>query len=149
MASEILDRLLSDIKQAMKARDAEKLETLRFLHSEIKNFQVNERKEPTDEDVAAIVGKAIKSRQDAIAQFEAGGRDDLAARERFQIEICRAYQPRQLSEAEIESLVDEVIAQTGATAKKDTGKVMKELMPRVKGKADGKLVSAIVGRKLG
>lgn len=149
MASEILDRLLDDIKVAMKARDMQKLETLRFLRSEIKNLEVNERKEPTDEDVAAIVGKAIKSREDAIEQFKAGGRDDLVAKEQFQIEICRAYQPKQLSEAEIESLVDEVIAATGATGKKDTGRVMKEIMPRVKGKADGKLVSAVVGRKLG
>ena len=148
MASEILDRLLADIKTAMKARDSERLETLRFLHSEIKNFEVNERKEPTDDDVAAIVGKAIKSRQDAIEQFKAGGRDDLADREQAQIEICKAYQPEQLGEAEIEALVDEVIQQTGAESKRDTGKVMKELMPRVKGKADGKLVSAIVGRKL-
>lgn len=149
MASEILDRLLADIKEAMKARDKDRLETLRFLHAEIKNFQVDERKEPTDEDVAAIVGKAIKSRQDAIEQFKAGGRDDLAAKEQFQIDICKAYQPEQLSEAEIESLVDEVIAKTGATGRKDTGRVMKEIMPRVKGKADGRLVSAVVGRKLG
>lgn len=148
MSSEILERLLADIKTAMKAREAERLETLRFLHSEIKNFQVNERREPTDEDVAAIVGKAIKTRQDAIDQFAAGGREDLAARERAQIEICRVYQPTQLSEVEIEALVDEVIEATGATSRKDTGKVMKELMPRVKGKADGKVVNAIVGRKL-
>ena len=149
MASEILGRLLADIKTAMKAREKEKLETLRFLHSEIKNFEVNERREPTDDDVAAIVGKAIKTREDAIEQFKAGGRGDLVARERAQIEICRAYQPAQLSEAEIEALVDEVIRETGAAGKKDTGKVMKELMPRVKGKADGKVVNAIVGRKLG
>ncbi len=149
MASEILDRLLADIKVAMKARASERLETLRFLHAEIKNFEVNERKKPTDDDVAAIVGKAIKSRQDSIEQFQAGGREDLVAREQAQLEICKAYQPEQLGEAEIEALVDEVIEQTGAAGKKDTGKVMKELMPRVKGKADGRMVSAIVGRKLG
>ena len=148
MASEILDHLLADIKVAMKARESERLETLRFLHSEIKNFEVNERKKPTDDDVAAIVGKAIKSRQDSIEQFQAGGREDLVAREQAQLEICKAYQPEQLGEAEIEALVDEVIEQTGAVGKRDTGKVMKELMPRVKGKADGRMVSAIVGRKL-
>lgn len=148
MASEILDRLLADIKVAMKARESERLETLRFLHSEIKNFEVNERKKPTDDDVAAIVGKAIKSRQDSIEQFQAGGREDLVAREQAQLEICKAYQPEQLGEAEIEALVDEVIEQTGAAGKRDTGKVMKELMPRVKGKADGRMVSAIVGRRL-
>ena len=149
MASEILGRLLADIKTAMKARDREKVETLRFLHSEIKNFEVNERREPTDEDVAAIVGKALKTREDAIEQFKAGRREDLVARERAQIAFCRVYQPEQLSEAAIEALVDEVIRETGASGKKDTGKVMKELMPRVKGKADGKVVNAIVGRKLG
>ena len=149
MASAILERLLADIKLAMKARESERLETLRFLHAEIKNFEVNERKEPTDDEVAAIVGKAIKSRQDSIEQFQAGGREDLVAREQAQLKICKAYQPEQLGEAEIEALVDEVIEQTGAAGKKDTGKVMKELMPRVKGKADGRMVSAIVGRKLG
>ncbi len=149
MASAILERLLADIKLAMKARESERLETLRFLHAEIKNFEINERKEPTDDEVAAIVGKAIKSRQDSIEQFQAGGREDLVAREQAQLEICKAYQPEQLGEAEIEALVDEVIEQTGAAGKKDTGKVMKELMPRVKGKADGRMVSAIVGRKLG
>ena len=149
MASAILERLLADIKLAMKARESERLETLRFLHAEIKNFEINERKEPTDDEVAAIVGKAIKSRQDSIEQFQAGGREDLVAREQAQLEICKAYQGEQLGEAEIEALVDEVIEQTGAAGKKDTGKVMKELMPRVKGKADGRMVSAIVGRKLG
>ncbi len=149
MASAILERLLADIKLAMKARESERLETLRFLHAEIKNFEINERKEPTDDEVAAIVGKAIKSRQDSIEQFQAGGREDLVAREQAQLKICKAYQPEQLGEAEIEALVDEVIEQTGAAGKKDTGKVMKELMPRVKGKADGRMVSAIVGRKLG
>ena len=149
MASELLARLLADIKAAMKARDSERLETLRFLHSEIKNLEVNERREPTDEDVAAIVGKAIKSRLDSIEQFKAGGREDLVAREQSQLDVCRAYQPEQLSEAEIEALVDEVIRETGAASKRDTGKVMKALMPRVKGRADGKLVSSVVGRKLG
>ncbi len=149
MASAILERLLADIKLAMKARESERLETLRFLHAEIKNFEINERKEPTDDEVAAIVGKAIKSRQDSIEQFQAGGREDLVAREQAQLKICKAYQPEQLGEAEVEALVDEVIEQTGAAGKKDTGKVMKELMPRVKGKADGRMVSAIVGRKLG
>lgn len=148
MASEIYARLLADIKEAMKAREAERLETLRFLHSEIKNLEVNERREPTDEDVAAIVGKAIKSRQDSIEQFKAGGRDDLVAREQSQLDFCKAYQPEQLGEAEIEALVDDVIRETGAETKRDTGKVMKALMPRVKGKADGKLVSGVVGRKL-
>lgn len=149
MASAILERLLADIKLAMKARESERLETLRFLHAEIKNFEVNERKEPTDDEVAAIVSKAIKSRQDSIEQFQTGGREDLVAREQAQLKICKAYQREQLGEAEIEALVDEVIEQTGAAGKKDTGKVMKELMPRVKGKADGRMVSAIVGRKLG
>ena len=148
MASAILERLLADIKLAMKARESERLETLRFLHAEIKNFEINERKEPTDDEVAAIVGKAIKSRHDSIEQFQAGGREDLVAREQAQLKICKAYQPEQLGEAEIEALVDEVIEQTGAAGKKDTGKVMKELMPRVKGKADGRMVSAIVGRRL-
>jgi len=104
-------------------------------------LSAHERVKSADRDQTAT--------KDAIEQFKAGGREDLAAREQGQIDLCKAYQPEQLGEAEIEALVDEVIQQTGAESKRDTGKVMKELMPRVKGKADGKLVSAIVGRKLG
>ncbi|MFW5774798.1 MAG: GatB/YqeY domain-containing protein [Chitinivibrionales bacterium] len=149
MPSAILDTLLQDIKQAMKDREQDKLLALRTLHSEIKNLQINERRELSDADIGAIISKAIKQRNDSVEQFKNAGRDDLAQKEIFQIELYKNYLPKQLEKEDIERLVDEAIAKTGASGKKDMGAVMKELMPQVKGRADGKLVSSIVNQKLG
>ena len=149
MSSEILNRVLADIKTAMKSQDKERLAALRLLHSEIKNVAINERRDVTDEDAVNVVSKLIKQRQEAIEQFKEGGRDDLVAKDELQLDVYRTYQPAQLSEDEISELVDQAITSTGASSKADMGKVMKELMPLVKGKADGKLVSSIVNRKLG
>jgi hypothetical protein len=149
MASELLDQLLDDIKTAMKSRDKDKLSALRFLHAEIKNVGINERREPTDEDVLNVIGRMVKQRQEAIEQFQKGGRDDLVAQEAFQLDVYRAYQPEQLSEDEIAVLVEQAIAATGASGKKDMGNVMKAVMPQVKGRAEGKVVNAIVSQKLG
>jgi hypothetical protein len=150
MASPILERILADVKDAMKAQDKPRLEALRFLHSEIKNLAINApvRREPTDEDALTVIARLIKGRQEAIEQFRAGGRQDLVDSETFQIEVFRKYQPQQLSEADVEKLVGDAIRESGAKGKKDMGAVMKVLMPRVKGKADGKLVNAVVSRML-
>jgi uncharacterized protein YqeY len=144
----VYDMLLADIKTAMKARDKDTLVALRSLSGEIKNVEINERREVTEADVTAVVMKAIKQRQDALEQFRKGGREDLAVVEEAQIELFKKYQPRQLDEAEVEALVRECIAESGAEGKRDMGKVMQSLMPKVNGKADGKLVSSIVGRLL-
>jgi uncharacterized protein len=144
MASALLDKLMADIKEFMRARDNDKLTALRMLHSEIKNLTVNAGKEPVDEDVLAAVNKAIKQRSDAAEQFAKGGRNDLAEKERAEMELFRRYQPPQLSQAEVEERVRQAIAEAGGASRKDTGKVMQLLMPRVKGRADGKLVSQIV-----
>lgn len=144
MPSPLFETLLADIKTAMKSGDKDKLAALRMLHAQIKDATVNVGKDVTDADVAALIAKAIKQRQDALSQFEQGGRQDLADRERAEIEIFKAYQPAQLSESEIAALVKRAIAETGATSRKEMGKVMAALMPHVKGKADGKLVSQIV-----
>ncbi len=149
MASELLDQLLGDIKTAMKSKEKDKLSALRFLHAEIKNVEINERREPTDEDVLNVIGRLVKQRQEAIEQFQKGGRDDLVAQETFQLDIYRTYQPAQLSEDEIAEIVEQAIADTGASGKKDMGHVMKAVMPQVKGRAEGKVVNAIVGQKLG
>lgn len=149
MASELLDQLLGDIKTAMKSKEKDKLSALRFLHAEIKNVEINERREPTDDDVLSVIGRLVKQRQDSIEQFQKGGRDDLVAQETFQLEIYRAYQPAQLSEDEVAELVEQAIASTGASGKKDMGNVMKVVMPQVKGRAEGKVVNAIVSQKLG
>lgn len=149
MASKILNTLLADIKEAMKARDADTLGTLRSLHAQIKDATINAGKEETDEIVISVVGKAIKQRKDSIEQFLNGGRKDLADKEANEVVQLQKYQPEQLSEIDLESLVSEAIQSVGASGKQDMGNVMKALMPKVKGRADGKLVNQIVMRLLG
>lgn len=149
MAWALLDQLLGDIKTAMKSKEKDNLTALRFLHAEIKNVEVNEQREPTDDDVLNVIGRLVKQRQESIEQFQKGGRDDLVAQEAFQLDIYRDYQPAQLSEDEIAELVEQAIAATGASGKKEMGNVMKAVMPQVKGRAEGKVVSAIVSQKLG
>lgn len=144
MPSPLLDQLMSDIKQAMKDRAQDKLTALRTLHAQVKDATVNQGKEVTDDEVLTILNRAIKQRLDAVEQFRKGGRDDLAVKEEQEIAIYRRYQPQQLSAQEIEALARQAIAEAGATSKADTGKVMKVLMPLVKGKADGKVVNQAV-----
>ncbi len=144
----IAETLMNDIKTAMKAGEKDRLTTLRSLHAQIKDATVNAGKDMTDDAVVAVIAKQIKQRVDALAQFRAAGREDLASREEAEMAILRAYQPAQLSEAEIEALVVEAVTASGATTKKEMGKVMALLMPKVKGKADGAVVNRIVGSKL-
>ena len=149
MASALIDRLLDDIKVAMKAREKDKLAALRLLNSEIKNVAINERREVTDDDALTVIARLIKQRQEAIELFTKGRRDDLVAKETFELETYRAYQPEQLTEEALAALVDQVIVATNASGKKDIGKVMQVIMPEVKGRADGKAVNTIVSQKLG
>jgi len=144
MASAIMDQLLADIKTAMKAQDGETVMTLRTLNAAIKDQTVNAGIEVTDDVVTAVINKAIKQRADAIEQFTAAGRQDLVDKEQKQMELCRNYQPKQMDRAEIEVLVRACIPESGATGKKEMGKVMHLLMPQVKGRADGKLVNQVV-----
>ena len=138
-------KLQEDVKEAMKARDQEKLLALRTLTSDIKKIAIDAgRRDPSDEDCIAAVTKAIKQREDSAAQMEAGGRPELAERERAQVDWIRAYQPAQLTPEELADLVKKVIAETGAASKKEMGKVLGALMPMVKGRADGKSVQALV-----
>ena len=148
MPTKNFERLLSDIKVAMKARDKEKLSALRYLHSEIKNYSIKEGREPEDEDVVAVVTKLIKQRREAAEQFSSAGREDLVEKEESQVSIYQAYQPAQLGAEELEALVVAAIQKTGASGRGDMGKVMGVLMPQTKGRADGKLVSRLVGEKL-
>ena len=149
MSSKLMDDLLADIKAAMKNRENDRLTALRTLHAQIKDATVNLGKEVTDGDVATVVAKAIKQRLDAAEQFKQGARQDLADKEAMEAETFKKYQPRQLTQAEIEELVRNAIAETGAVGKKEMGKVMAVLMPQVKGRADGKLVNQIVQALLG
>lgn len=149
MGSPLLDALLADVKVAMKSQNPDMLSALRMLNAQIKDATVNAGKDPTDEVVATIVAKAIKQRQDSVEQFKAANRSDLADKEQKEIEWFRKYQPQQLGQAEIEALVKAIIVETGASGKKDLGKVMQALMPKVKGRSDGKLVNQIVLAQLG
>lgn len=148
MTSKLFETLQNDIKATMKAREQDKLTTLRTLMAQIKDATINAGRDPEDADVAAAVAKAIKQRQDAIDQFTRGGREDLAQHEAFEIDVLKHYQPRQLPEEEIRALVDRCVTETGATGKKDMGKVMQALMPQIQGQADGKLVSRLVAARL-
>lgn len=148
MSSPIYEQILSDIKETMKSKNSEKLLTLRTLHSEIKNVGINKRKEITDEDIASVIAKGIKLRLEAIEQFKTGNRIDLVEKEEAQIAIYKTYQPTQLELSEIEGLVSQAIADTGAATLKDLGNVMKAVMPLVKGKADGQIVNQVVKDKL-
>ena len=148
MSSPVLDQLMSDIKDAMKSGNRDALTALRSLHSEIKNLELIHRKEINDGSIAEVITKAVKQRLDSIAQYRAANRNALADKEQIEIELFRKYQPKQLDRAEIEALVRECIEASGAASKKEMGKVMGLLMPKVKGKADGKLVNEVVSALL-
>ncbi|GMU72296.1 MAG: aspartyl-tRNA amidotransferase subunit B [Burkholderiales bacterium] len=141
-------RIHDDMKDAMRAKDAARLSTIRLLLAAIKQREVDERKEMGDTDVLAIVDKMIKQRRDSVAQFEAGRREDLAAVERAEIAVLQGYLPAQASEGEIDAMIAEAIAATGAAGPAGIGKVMAIVKPRLAGKADLAAVSARVKAKL-
>jgi uncharacterized protein YqeY len=147
--SALKDRLQESQKEAMKSRDKERLGTLRLILAAMKQKEVDERIELSDEQIIAILDKMIKQRRESISQYEAGNRPDLAEKEAAEIKVIQAYMPSALSEAEIDTLVTEAIAQVGAASIKDMGKLMGVLTPKVKGRADMTVVSAKVKAKLG
>ncbi len=144
------ERLDADLKEAMKARDQVRLDTIRNVKSDIKYKEVEgEAKTLDDAGILKVVQSLIKKRQDADEQFRAGNRPELAAKEEREASILQAYLPAQLGEAELEALVAQAIAEAGATTPKDMGKVMKLVQPKVAGRADGKTISELVKKKLG
>ena len=148
MASALYDRLMADMKAAMKAHDTTAVNAIRGVIAKAKDLTVNAGKEMTDEEVVSVVAKGVKQREESIAQFAAAGRTELAEGEKAELEFLRRYLPAQLSEEEVAGVVKAAVADLGATSKKDMGRVMKEVMSRVKGQADGKLVSRLVGAAL-
>ena len=144
----LYDTLMADMKDAMKARNMQGVNTIRGVIAKAKDLTVNAGKEMTDEAVLSVIAKGVKQREESIAQFMAAGRAELAEGERAEMEFLKKYLPAQLSEEEVAAVVKAVIAETGAASKKDMGKVMKEVMARVQGQADGKLVSRLVGAAL-
>jgi uncharacterized protein YqeY len=141
-------RITDEMKDAMRAKDAPRLSTIRMLLAAVKQREVDERIELTDADVLAVIEKMIKQRKDSIAQFEAGKREDLAAIERAEVAVLDAYLPAKLSDAEVDALIAEAIATTGAGGMAAMGKVMGVLKPRLAGRADLGAVSAKVKAKL-
>jgi uncharacterized protein len=144
-------QLKEELKQSMLAKDAEKTSTLRMVISALGYYEIEKGGagyEATEEDIEAVLQKQAKQRRDSIEQFKAGGRDELAEKETKELHLIESYLPEQMGEEEIKELVDEVVAQTDATSASDIGKVMGALMPKVKGKADGSLVSRLVKEKL-
>jgi uncharacterized protein YqeY len=142
------ERITEDMKAAMRAKEAAKLGAIRLLLAAIKQKEVDERIELDDTAVLGIIDKLLKQRRDSISQYEAAKREDLASAERFEAEILSAYQPAQLSNAEIAAEVDAAVAATGAKTPADMGKLMAVLKPRLAGRADMGEVSRLVKAKL-
>lgn len=134
-----------DLIAAMKAKNAEKVSTLRLVKSAIGNTKIEKKKNTLeDAEVVEILQRQVKQRKESIESFEKAGRKDLSEKEQRELSILQIYLPKQLDDAEIKSLAQKAVVQSGAKIKADAGKVMKELMPHVKGKADGKRVNEIV-----
>jgi uncharacterized protein len=142
------ERLNEEIKSAMKAREADKLAALRLMLAAVKQREVDERITLDDAAVIAVVEKMIKQRKDSIAQYQKAARQDLADKEQYEISVIERYLPQQLSQAEIDAVVAEAIAATGASSAADMGKVMGVVKPRLAGRADMGKVSGLVKAKL-
>lgn len=142
------DRITDDMKAAMRAKDMERLGTIRMITAAIKQREVDERITLDDAQVLAIVEKMIKTRKESVAQFLSGGREDLAAKENQEIALLQTYMPKQLSEAELDELIAQSIAEAGATSIKDMGKAMNLLKQKASGRADMAAASAKLKAKL-
>ncbi|QHT60289.1 GatB/YqeY domain-containing protein [Paenibacillus lycopersici] len=138
------ERLNDDMKQAMKSQEKFKLTTIRMIRSSIKNQEIELKRPLEDAEVLDILSREIKQRKDSLQEFEKAGRDDLAKDVAAEIEIISVYLPQQLTEEEIKLIVQQTIQETGASSKAEMGKVMSALLPKTKGRADGKLVNTFV-----
>lgn len=151
MPSEIFNKIQEDMTKAMKSGDSFRVQTLRYILSELKNGEIEARGkklEFRDEDVLKILSKQVKQREESIAEFKKGNRQDLVDKESNELAILSEYLPAQLTEVEIAALVNEAVLEVNATSMADMGKVMEVLMTKVRGRADGKLVSELVKNTL-
>lgn len=142
------EKLMEDMKKAMKEKNKERLSVIRMTRSEIKNKEIAEGKELDDQEITAVIAKQVKQIKDSIPDFKKSGKKDVIDKLYREIEILEEYLPEQMSEKEIEELVDSVIEETGAENMSDMGKVMGAIIPKTKGRADGSLVSKKVQEKL-
>lgn len=151
--SELYKRIKDDMTASLKAGDGEVLSTLRYLVSELRRFEIDKYPpstggELTDDDVVSVLQKQVKSHKESIEMFEKGGRSDLVEKETKELSVLSKYLPEQMGEEEVMAIVDKAIADTGVKTMAEIGKVMGVIMPQVKGKADGGMVSRIVKEKL-
>ena len=141
-------RLDEDMKQAMRDRDVVRRDIIRYLRSEIRNQEIKERKELDDQGVTQVLSRQAQQRRDSIEIYKEAGREDLVEKEQGELALIISYLPQQMSADEITELVQQVIAEVGASGPEDMGKVMGAIMPRVRGKAEGREVNAIVQQTL-
>ncbi|SRR5690554_1590869 len=147
--SELKGRITDSIKDAMRAGDKPRVATLRLITAAIKQREVDERKELGDDEIVAVLAKMVKQRRESIEQYDNAGRQDLADKERAEIEIINDFLPQPLSPEEIDAAIDRAISETGAESIKDMGKVMSLLRPQMQGRADLSAVSARIKARLG
>ena len=145
----LFERIQADLRDAQLQREEVKISALRMLLSEIHNAQIAKSQELSEPDLVGIIQKEIKKRKEAVFGFRQGGREESALKEEKEAEILASYLPKQLSDSELESIIDEAISQTGATQISDMGKVIGVIMGKVAGQADGGRVSGLVKEKLG
>lgn len=142
------DRLNEDMKLAMKSQDKFKLSVIRMVRAAIKNIEIDQRKTLSEDEELDVLSREIKQRKDSLQEFEKAGRDDLAENLKQEIAILMEYMPQQFTEEEVKAIVLQTIQEVGASSKAEMGKVMGALMPKVKGRADGKLVNQLVQQSL-
>jgi len=144
----LLDQLTRDMKEAMKQKDKERLSTIRMLKAALQNESINVKKDLSEEEALTVLSRELKQRKDSLQEFENADRDDLVQKVQGEIDVILSYMPEPLTDEELEKLIDEAIAESGATSKADMGKVMQLIMPKVKGKADGGKVNRFVQQRL-
>jgi hypothetical protein len=142
------ERLVEEMKQALKSNDKLKLSTIRMIRSASKNKEIELRKKLEDEDVVKVIQAMVRKGEESVEQFQTGGRMDLVEKEKKEIEILKSFLPQPLSQEEILKIIDQSIQETQASSLKDIGKVMKSVMPKIGGKADGKLINQLVKERL-
>jgi uncharacterized protein YqeY len=142
------DQIQSEVTAAMRSGDTLRRDVLRMVQSAAYNVEKRDRRTLTDDDYAAVISREVKTRRESVDAFRAGAREDLASKEEAEIAILAEFLPEQLSDSEIQALIDEAIAATGASSARDLGKIMGWLSPKTRGRADGKRVSELVARSL-
>ena len=146
--STLKTKLEDDLKRAMRERNAQRRDVIRYIRSEIRNQEIRLQRDLDDDDAIQVLSRQAQQRRDSIEAFQSANRQDLVEKERAELEIITEYLPQQMGEDEIRALVAQTVAETGAAGPRDMGKVMSAIMPQVRGRAEGRQVSALVSEKL-